>query len=65
MREGNKINPDVLIKIVDANDKKQNEVFTIFEKLGANSLKPVFDELKESVSYDDLHILRICYFTRN
>ncbi len=65
VREGNKINPDMLIKIVDADDKKQNEVFTIFEKLGANSLKPVFDELKESVSYDDLHILRICYFTRN
>ncbi|VAX28139.1 ATP-dependent DNA helicase RecQ [hydrothermal vent metagenome] len=65
VREGNKINPDMLLKLIDANEKKQKEVFTAFEQLGVNSLRPIFDELEETVTYDDLHILRICYMIQN
>lgn len=65
VREGYKINPDMLLTIVNASEKKQNEVFDVFEKLGTNSLRPVFDELEGTVTYDDLHILRVCYFIQN
>ncbi|NOX64582.1 MAG: RecQ family ATP-dependent DNA helicase, partial [Chlorobi bacterium] len=64
VREGNKIDPDMLLKLIDTDERKQKEVFIAFEKLGANSLKPIFDELEETVSYDDLHILRICFLTK-
>lgn len=61
VREGNKINTDMLFKLVDTNEEKQKEVFKAFKKLEINYLKPVFDELKETVTYDDLRVLRICY----
>ena len=51
----------MLFKLVDINEKKQKEVFKAFEKLETDFLKPVFDELKETITYDDLRILRICY----
>ena len=59
--EGNKINTDMLFKLVDINEEKQKEVFKAFEKLKTDFLKPVFDELKETITYDDLRVLRICY----
>lgn len=59
--EGNKINTDMLIKLIDTNEEKQKEVFKAFEKLETDFLKPVFDELEETVTYDDLRVLRICY----
>ncbi len=61
VREGNKINTDMLFKLVETNEEKQKEVFKAFEKLETDYLKPVFDELKETVTYDDLRVLRICY----
>lgn len=64
IREGNKINTDILYELIDLNDEKQKEVFTTFDKLGANYLRPVFDELKGTVSYDDLRVLLICYLNR-
>ncbi len=59
--EGNKINTDMLIKLVEADEEKQKDVFRAFDKLETDYLRPVFDELKETVTYDDLHVLRICY----
>ncbi len=64
VREGNKINTDLLTDLIETNEEKQKEVFAAFEKLGVNYLRPVFDELEETVSYDDLHILRICYLKK-
>jgi hypothetical protein len=64
VREGNKINTDLLIDLIETNEEKQKEVFEAFEKLGVNYLRPVFDELKETVPYDNLHILRIIYLNK-
>ncbi len=61
VREGNKINTGLLIELIEASEEKQKEVFAAFEEHGVNYLRPIFEELKETVSYDDLHILRICY----
>jgi len=59
--EGNKINTDLLFSQIETNEEKQKEVFAAFDKFGADYLKPIFDELSETVSYDDLRILKICY----
>jgi len=64
VREGNNINTDKLTDIIEADEEKQKEVFDVFTNLGVNYLKPVFDELNETVSYEDLHILRICFLNR-
>ncbi|MHB8974448.1 MAG: helix-turn-helix domain-containing protein, partial [Pirellulaceae bacterium] len=39
----------------------QQRVCAAFEELGSNSLKPVFERLDGSVSYDELTLLRVCY----
>ena len=62
--ERNKINTAILFDLIEINDEKQKEVFRVFEKLGVDFLKPVFDELKETVSYDDLRVLKICYINK-
>jgi len=37
----------------------QNRVMDLFDKNGTERLKPIFDELKGAVSYDELHIMRM------
>ncbi len=61
VEEGNKINTDILDDRIAATDDERIEVFKNFEKLGVAYLKPIFEELKEEVSYDDLRILKVCY----
>ncbi len=39
--------------------KEQEKAFAAFEKLGTDFLKPVFDELKGTISYDELKIMRL------
>jgi ATP-dependent DNA helicase RecQ len=40
----------------------QNRVMDLFEKIGHDRLRPIFDELNGAVSYNELHILRMYYF---
>ena len=63
--EGNKINTDLLFSQIETNEEKQKEVFAAFDKFGANYIKPIYDELKETVSYDDLRILKICFLNQS
>ena len=65
VREGNKINTNMLFELIEADEEKQQEIFELFEEHGANYLKPVYDELNETVTYDDLHLLRIIYLNEN
>ncbi len=62
--EGNKINTGILIDLLQIDEDKQKDIFTVFDKLGTNYVKPVFDELNETVSYDDLRVLKICYINK-
>ena len=43
--------------------EQQTIVLETFKKLGANRLKPVFEELGGTVSYDELKILRLHYLS--
>jgi len=42
---------------------QQEAVLALFEEIGTDFLKPVFDRLKGTVSYDDLRILRLIFFS--
>lgn len=44
---------------------RQEAVFDLFERLGTELLKPVFDALNEKVGYEELHLLRLCYLIRS
>ncbi len=61
---------EILQKSEDANDLKiiehilptpenHERIKNSFKKLGTEKLKPVFEDLNEEVSYDELHIIRI------
>jgi ATP-dependent DNA helicase RecQ len=44
--------------------EQRQAVMAAFQEAGAERLKPVFDRLKEAVSYDELKVLRL-YFLAN
>jgi len=61
VREGNKLNTQMLKNIIEIDENKHKEIYKAFDKLGADYLRPVFDELNETVDYETLRILQICY----
>lgn len=41
--------------------EQQIAAYLAFERLGLEYLRPIFEELKEAVSYDQIRLLRMCY----
>lgn len=58
-RDGNKVNTDSLLPFLQINSEVQKIVLKLLEKLGTDLLRPVYDELNETVSYNDLQIMRL------
>jgi ATP-dependent DNA helicase RecQ len=54
-----------LIALSNLEPDKQMEVFKVFDKLGPDMLKPVYDALNGTVNYDELRILRLCFLCEN
>ena len=64
-QEGNPLREDEgLLNVIDVPEGLQAAALEAFAQLGAEFLKPVFDELNGAVSYDDLKILRVHYWSR-
>ena len=64
--EGNALRgADDLLNSLQVTPLLQAEVFTAFDEEGTELLKPVFTRMNESVSYDDLKILRLIYMTKS
>jgi len=61
VKEGNSLDTEILYNNLELNENMQSDVFKSFEEFGVNYLKPTFDRFNESVSYEDLRILKICY----
>ncbi|MBN1428022.1 MAG: DNA helicase RecQ [Anaerolineae bacterium] len=55
---------DDLLPLISATAEQQESAFAAFDELGTDFLKPVFDRLEGSVSYDALSALRLCYLSR-
>ena len=47
-----------------ASPDQQAAAFTAYDELGTAMLKPVFDKLNGTLTYDELRILRLCYLSR-
>ena len=61
LRDGTEIAAAPLLSDCDLPQDVQANVLQQFEELGAVRLRPVYDALGESVSYDQLHLLRLYY----
>ncbi|HMT22318.1 MAG TPA: HEAT repeat domain-containing protein [Promineifilum sp.] len=44
--------------------RKQERVYGVFDAIGTARLRPVFDALEESVTYEEIHLLRLYYVAR-
>ena len=54
-----------LLALSSASPDQQEAAFAAFDELGTAFLKPVFDKLNETLDYNELKILRICYLNQN
>jgi ATP-dependent DNA helicase RecQ len=59
LRDGNE-----LLELVKLPEAQQQAVLRAFDQLGAEALRPVFDQFNGEVSYDDLKVLRLHYVTK-
>jgi ATP-dependent DNA helicase RecQ len=56
---------DELLALSSASPDQQAAAFAAFDELGTALLKPVFDQLNGSITYDELKILRLCFLSQN
>jgi ATP-dependent DNA helicase RecQ len=64
--DGNKLlNIDELRRCISLPAEKIQAAFAIFEREGTTFLKPVFDGMSGSLTYDELKILRLLYLAEN
>lgn len=61
-------NPDIPLNgvtdLIDIPVALQTEVMMVFQQLGTSRLKPVFETLQGRVVYEQLHLLRLLYYTQ-
>ncbi|MBC7877583.1 MAG: DNA helicase RecQ [Anaerolineales bacterium] len=50
-----------LISLSNLSPDQQLAVFKVFDTMGSDMLKPVYDRFNGTVNYDELRILRLCY----
>jgi hypothetical protein len=63
--EGTKLDAEALLAQSKLSDAEREEVFQAFADLGINRLQPIYDALQERITYEELHILRLYYVTRD
>ncbi|HUM70208.1 MAG TPA: RQC domain-containing protein, partial [Chloroflexota bacterium] len=61
VRAGRRLPPDNFRALSTLSPAEQARVLTAFAELGPDFLRPVFDALNETVSFEELHILRLVY----
>jgi ATP-dependent DNA helicase RecQ len=59
------VDPKRLLPFVETEKKYQSAVLKLFGRFGTEYLKTVYDAMNETVSYKDLHILRLYYEWKN
>jgi len=61
VREGEAIPAEPLLAASALSPEDQARVLQSLAKLGSERLRPIYDDLQETVSYDELHLLRLYY----
>jgi ATP-dependent DNA helicase RecQ len=52
---------DRLWNLSQLGEDEKSEIWHCFDRLGVEFLRPVYEELNETFSYDDLRLVQICY----
>ncbi len=65
VKEGNKIRLNGLFSLIKVPTSKHDAINKTFETIGTEYLKPVFESLNGTISYDDLKIFRLYYLNKN
>ncbi len=63
LKDGHRLPPEGFRNLAAVSEEQEREALDVFEELGAYRLKPVFEALRERVSYEDLHRLRLYYLS--
>ncbi len=64
-KQGNHVDGSRLLEVSELTADSRQHVLSLFTKLGPDRLRPIFEALDESVSYDELHILRLYYLCQS
>ena len=59
--EGNDLRLDGLLQASALSDRQRDQVLKAFKKHGPLMLRPVYDELKKQIGYDELRIMQLYY----
>jgi len=65
IQDGGSIKKDLLIPMIPSNENILSSVIGAFDRVGAEKLKPVFEELNGKVEYDIINICRLYYLSRD
>jgi len=65
IQDGGAIRRDLLIPLIPSDEKNLASIIDAFERVGAEKLKPVFEELKGAVEYDTINICRLYYLSKD
>lgn len=63
--EGNSIDPKGILKASELSQRKIDDVYASMKKVGPEMLKPVYEDLKKEVDYNELRILQLAYMAGN
>ncbi len=63
--EGNKLDPEGILEASGLSQRKIDEVYASMDKVGADILKPVYEDLNKTVDYGELRILQLAYLSEN
>jgi ATP-dependent DNA helicase RecQ len=58
---GNQLRADGLLSLSDLSEGERQKVLNVFNKLGTQRLRPVFDALNGEIGYEELHLMRLFY----
>jgi ATP-dependent DNA helicase RecQ len=64
LRAGNELAPGTLLEQSTLSDEERNLVISTFDDNGTDYLRPVYLALNQTVSYDELQLIRLYYLTR-
>ena len=64
VQTGRSLRPGNLLELSQLSHEEQQRVLDAFAQHGPERLRPVFDALGESVSYDELHLLRLHFVSQ-
>ncbi|HKJ70042.1 MAG TPA: DNA helicase RecQ [bacterium] len=65
LKQGNQIDEDRLPELSDLNTDGRKRALSLFAELGPDRLRPIYEALNETVSYDELRLLRLYYLSQS